>query len=66
MDWGRSSRAALQTASENPPSGRVLYGEKLENPPVIEVTGIDLVIITKTAKTLGLTVPLFCLAAPMR
>jgi putative ABC transport system substrate-binding protein len=38
--------------------GRVLRGEKPENLPVQQVTKIELVINTKTANSLGLTVPL--------
>lgn len=38
--------------------GRVLKGEKPENLPVQQVTKIELVINTKTAKTLDLAVPL--------
>ena len=38
--------------------GRVLNGEKPENLPVQQVTKLELVINMKTAKTLGLTVPL--------
>ena len=42
--------------------GRVLNGEKLENLPVQQVTKLELVINMKTAKTLGLTVPVSLLA----
>jgi putative ABC transport system substrate-binding protein len=38
--------------------GRVLNGEKPENLPVQQVTKLELVINMKTAKTLGLSVPI--------
>jgi putative tryptophan/tyrosine transport system substrate-binding protein len=38
--------------------GRVLNGEKPENLPVQQVTKLELVINAKTAKALGINVPL--------
>ena len=38
--------------------GRVLKGERPENLPVQQVTKIELAINTRTAKSLGLVVPL--------
>ena len=41
---------------------RVLNGEKPENLPVLQITKLELVISMKTAKALGLTVPLSLLS----
>jgi putative ABC transport system substrate-binding protein len=39
-------------------TGRVLRGEKPSNLPVQQATKIELIINLKTAKTLGITVPI--------
>ena len=39
-------------------AARILKGQKLAELPVVQVTKVEMVVNLKTAKTIGLTVPL--------
>ena len=57
MSYGAKFRGSVSSTSAST-TGRILKGEKPADLPVQQATKVELIINLKTAKALGLTVPL--------